>query len=48
MLDSQRDYLDELYDSLDLAGPTNQISEIQQRLLRLAAAKTHSQAPHAA
>lgn len=48
MLEPQRHYLDELYASLDLAGLTNRINEIQQRLIRLAAAKTYSQAPHAA
>ncbi|MEV8145621.1 hypothetical protein [Specibacter sp. NPDC078709] len=44
----QRHQLAELYASLDLAGPTNRINEIQPRLIRLAAAKTCSQSPHAA
>lgn len=48
MLEPQRHHLDEPYASLDLAGPTNRINEIQQRLIRLAAAKTYSQSPHAA
>ncbi|PYI67874.1 integrase [Arthrobacter livingstonensis] len=48
MLEPQRHHMDKLYNSLDLAGLTNRINEIQQRLIRLAAAKTYSQAPHAA
>ena len=48
MLEPQRQHLDMLYTSLDLAGLTNRINEIQQRLIRLAAAKTYSQSPHAA
>ncbi|MHA7271553.1 integrase catalytic domain-containing protein [Arthrobacter sp. HLT1-20] len=48
MLEPQRHHMDELYASLDLAGLTNRINEIQQRLIRLAAAKTYSQSPHAA
>ena len=48
MLEPQRRHMDDLYASLDLAGLTNRINEIQQRLIRLAAAKTYSQAPHAA
>ena len=48
MLEPQRRHMEGLYTSLDLAGLTNRINEIQQRLIRLAAAKTNSQAPHAA
>lgn len=48
MLKPQRRHMDELYANLDLAGLTNRINEIQQRLIRLAAAKTYSQSPHAA
>ncbi|MHA7304271.1 hypothetical protein ACX80E_03350 [Arthrobacter sp. TMN-49] len=47
-LEPQRHHLDELYASLDLAGLTNRINEIQQRIIRLAGAKTYSQSPHAA
>lgn len=48
MLEPQRQHMDELYVSLDLAGLTNRINEIQQRLIRLAAAKTYAQSPNAA
>ncbi|MCY0906735.1 transposase family protein [Arthrobacter sp. H14-L1] len=48
MLEPQRRHMKELYASLDLAGLTTRINEIQQQLIRLAAAKTYSQAPHAA
>ena len=44
MLEPQHHQMDELHASLDLAVLTNQINEIQQRLIRLAAAKTYSQA----
>lgn len=48
MFEPQRHHMEEIYASLDLAELTNQINEIQQRLIRAAAAKTYSQAPHAA
>ncbi len=48
MLEPQREHVNEFYARLDLAGLTNRISEIQQRLIRLAAAKTYAQSPHAA
>lgn len=48
MLEPQRHHMDELYDSLDPAGLTNRINEIQQRLIRLAAAKTYTQSPRTA
>ena len=48
MLEPQRRHMEDLYANLDLAGLTNRINEIQQQLIRLAAAKTYSQAPHAA
>ncbi len=48
MLEPQRHHMEDLYASLVLADLTNRLNEIQQRLIRLAAAKTYSQAPHAA
>lgn len=47
LLELQRHHLDELYASLELAGLSNRINEIQQQLIRLAAANTFSQAHHA-
>ena len=48
MLPPQRQYMDQLYASLDLAGLARRINEIQQRLIRMAAAKTYAQTNHAA
>jgi transposase InsO family protein len=48
MLEPQRQYMDRLYKSLDLAGLTRRINEIQQQLIRMAAAKTYAQTNHAA
>ncbi len=48
MLERQRWRMDEPYARLELAGLMNRINETRQRLIRLAAAKTYSQSPHAA
>ncbi|NVM99898.1 hypothetical protein G6035_14675 [Arthrobacter sp. SDTb3-6] len=45
MLAPQRRYMDRLYTNLDLAGLTRRINEIQQQLIRMAAAKTYSHPP---
>lgn len=48
MLAPQRQHMEDLYNSLDLAGLTCRIHEIQQQLIRHAAAKSYSQTPNAA
>lgn len=48
MPEPQRRQMEDSYQRLDLTGLTNRINEIQQRLIRLAAAKTYSQSPNAA
>lgn len=48
LLPPERDALLQLYETVDLAGLTGRITQVQQQLIRCAAAKTRSQAPGAA
>ncbi len=48
MLPPERDILDALYRTINLAELTHNISDIQDQLIRLAAAKTYSQTPRVA